>query len=101
MHRHYIGIITQRGLEALVPETDDTLRFFRQWLGSRSECLGICYWFDMDDQAANELDQHLRCGYTREAWHALQAHVRFAGPVMPTMGHSPLNGGDPDDVALN
>lgn len=100
MHRHYIGIITQRGLEALVPESDESVRCLHEWLGSRSRP-GICYWFDMDDQAASELDQHVRRGDTCAAWHALQAHVRFCGPLLQTSSQPSTSSAELDSARLN
>ena len=101
MHRNYIGIITPHGLEALYPESDDILRFLQRRLARRTTNPAICYWFDIDEQAATELTRHLRQGYTREALQELQAHVRFGGPMLPAEGHLEAISGEYDEVRLN
>ena len=84
MMRSYVGIISRRGLEWLLPESDPVLRFlagraYAEWPPS-----AVYYWAAIQTPEATEIQGQLDDGDSDRALQILQATARFSGPILPS-----------------
>jgi hypothetical protein len=83
MTRTYLGIVTRRGLETLVPETEHAEKFLLRRVGRESHREPICCWAALSDQAARNVQVELHCGRYRQALVLLNAEAYFLGTILP------------------
>lgn len=79
MRSAYIGLVSQHGLETLLPENPAT----RRW--SLAQCqtfLGACIWAVIDQESADELQTLLTEGERRAALSGLTSVAAAVGPLV-------------------
>jgi hypothetical protein len=84
MVNSYVGIISRRGLESLLPETEHAVLFLlrrvcRKYCGEAS-----CYWAVMQDSAASEIQRHLQWRRYEDALLALRTRATYFGTIAPS-----------------
>jgi hypothetical protein len=80
----YLGMVSSRGLEWLLPENRDVLRFLAgRAYGQRPPC-AVCCWAAMQMPAASEIQDELVDGNSDSALRLLQTSAQFLGPVLPS-----------------
>ena len=84
MARSYLGIITRRGLESLVPETEHAAPFLLRRAGRSRPALGFCCWAVLPETAFLETQHQLDCGRFREALVILNSQALHLGTVLPS-----------------
>ena len=82
--RAYLGIVTSRGLEWLLPENRDVLRFLAGRAYGQRPPRAVCCWAAMQSPAASEIQGELDDGNPDAALRLLQASAPFLGPVLPS-----------------
>lgn len=83
MVNSYVGIISGRGLESLVPETEHAVPFLVRRAYRRPTSEAVCYWAVMQDEVAREVQGHLqRCRHD-DALLALRRHAAHFGTILP------------------
>lgn len=89
MVRSYLGVVTRKGLELLVPETEQAEAFVQQRIRGHAG-KAICCWAVLADPAERQVRLQLRLGRWREALVKLNQESRCLGTMMP--------GGDDDSL---
>lgn len=92
MNRAYIGIVTQRGLEAYYREGEHTAHFLLARLRRCSQPQACCIWFVMDDAFDAVLVELLAAGHPDGAWGFVQDAAREFGMVLPDGDYPPQFG---------
>ena len=90
MRRSYLGIISKRGLESLLPECERT----RSMIASvvcRQRARAACCWVVMQDHDATRIMQFVGQGYTSAALTALQVQATDGGLLAPAELAGPPN----------
>ena len=82
--RSYVGIITSRGLEWLLPENDGVLRFLAGRAYTEWPHRAVCYWTAIQAAEAGEIQEELADGDSDRALQILQASAMFGGPILPS-----------------
>jgi hypothetical protein len=81
MLQAYVGIISQRGIEAFWPEGPHTVRFLAK--RSRRTWDTVCFWTVLSDDAAMQLTAALHAGRSGAALNVLQSAARDFGTLLP------------------
>lgn len=84
MMRAYLGIVSSRGLEWLLPESDYVLRFLAGRAYAHRPPRGVCCWAAMHTPAATQIQGELEDGNADTALRLLQASAEFLGPILPS-----------------
>jgi len=92
MNRAYIGIVTQRGLQAYYREGEHTARFLIARLRRCNQPKACCVWFVMDDTFDAVLVELLAAGHADGAWAFVQDAAREFGMVLNDRNHPPRFG---------
>ena len=83
MANSFVGIISPRGLELLLPETEHALPFLVRRAYRRRPTEAVCYWAVMQDSAAAEVRRQLQGRRREDAFLALRALADFFGTIPP------------------
>ena len=83
MVNSFVGIISSRGLELLLPETEHALSFLVRRAYRRRPTEGVCYWAIMQDSAAAEVRRQLQQHRHEDAMFALGALAEYFGTIPP------------------
>ena len=83
MTNSYVGIISPCGLETLVPETEHAASFLLRRLAHSRPNKAIVFWAVVDEQAAGDIADHVRCGQFDEAFRQLNARALDLGTLLP------------------
>jgi hypothetical protein len=84
MMRAYLGIVSSRGLEWLLPENDNVLRFLAGRAYAHRPPRAVCCWAAMQAPAARQIQGELEDGNPDTALGLLQASALFLGPILPS-----------------
>jgi hypothetical protein len=84
MMRAYLGIVSSRGLEWLLPENESVLRFLTGRTYANCPLQAVCCWAAMHAPAAAEIQYELEDGNSCTALRLLQASALFVGPILPS-----------------
>jgi hypothetical protein len=77
-------MVSSRGLEWLLPENRDVLRFLAGRAYGQRPPRAVCCWAAMQSPAAWEIQGELDDGNPDAALQLLQASAPFLGPVLPS-----------------
>lgn len=83
MARSYVGTISRRGLESLLPETEHAVPFLIRRAYRRRPTEAVCYWAVMDDTTARDVEEQLRWQWYEEALLTLQVRAMDIGTILP------------------
>lgn len=83
MARCYLGIITPRGLETLVPETEHATPFLLRRAYRRRPTLAVCCWAVLAEPAAVQVRQQLELQQFRDALVTLNDEAVYMGTLLP------------------
>ena len=81
----YIGIITPRGLETLVVETEHATPFLLRRAERRADDGALCCWAVLDDSTARCLMQQVHGRQFQDALHQLNAQALHLGALLPQL----------------
>jgi hypothetical protein len=84
MVNSYVGIISGRGLESLVPETEHALPFLVRRAYRQRPSKAVCYWAVMQDEAAREIQSYLQRRRHDDALMALREQAAHFGTILPS-----------------
>ena len=85
MTNSYLGIISRRGLETLVPETEHAALFLFRRLARRPIGEATAFWAVLDETAASEVAGHVRYGQFNVALRQLSTRTQDWGTLLPPM----------------
>ena len=85
MTNSYLGIITPRGLETLVLETEHAAMFLFRRLARHRVGEATAFWTVLDEKAATDIARHIRQGQCSEAFRQLNRHARDLGTLLPPL----------------
>jgi hypothetical protein len=80
----YLGMVSSRGLEWLLPENRDVLRFLAGRAYGQRPPRAVCCWAAMQSPAASDIQGELDDGNPVAALRLLQTSAQFLGPVLPS-----------------
>jgi hypothetical protein len=83
MVRSYVGIISRRGLELLLPETEHAVPFLLRRAYCRHSAGAICCWAVMQDAAAGEVQRQLLFRRYEDAFLSLRVKAACFGTILP------------------
>jgi hypothetical protein len=83
MYDAYVGLVTQRGLESLVPETDRTRFTLFNRLRHEPRCRACGVWFVVDRNIAQAAEELIVAGECNAAQRLLEERSRDAGVLLP------------------
>ena len=83
MVNSFVGIISPRGLESLLPETEHALPFLVRRAYRKRPTEAVCYWAVMQDSAVAEVRRQLQEHRPEEALLALRALAEYFGTIPP------------------
>ena len=89
MTNSYLGIVTPRGLETLVVETEHAAPFLLRRAERRADEGAVCCWAVLDDKTARYLMRQIACERFRDALCQLNARALHLGTL-----HSPFTEDD-------
>ena len=84
MARSYLGIVTRRGLESLVPETEHAVPFLLRRAGRWRPTPAFCCWAVLPEIAFFKTQYQLDCGHFRDALLTLNAEALHLGTLLPS-----------------
>lgn len=84
MMQSYVGIITHRGLESLLQESEQSRRFVARYAYQSSQGRSVCCWAAIPHSAAIDLRRLLDDGEADAALQILSSSARFLGPILPS-----------------
>lgn len=79
----YLGIITRKGLELLVWETEHAERFLQRRVRRDQRLASLCCWALLSEEAAWRVRLLVRLGLHREALKLLNAEALSLGTLWP------------------
>ena len=83
MTNSYLGIVTARGLETLVVETEHAAPFLLRRVSRRPFGEAIALWAVLDDRTARDLTQQITSGRFEVALRELDARALHLGTLLP------------------
>lgn len=83
MSNAFVGIISSRGLESMVPETEHALPFLIRRAYRQQPPEAVCYWAVMDEAVAEEVHRQLRGQCHEDAFLVLRTLAECFGTVPP------------------
>lgn len=81
----YLGIISRRGLETLVLETEHAALFLFRRLARDPAGEATAFWAVLDEEAASHVAGHVRRGQFDAAFRQLNTRARDWGTLLPPM----------------
>ena len=85
MTNSYLGIVTARGLETLVVETEHAAPFLLRRVARRPFGEALALWAVLDDRVARDLTQHISGGRFEVALRELDARALHLGTLLPPL----------------
>jgi hypothetical protein len=85
MSKAFVGIISSRGLESMVPETDHALPFLIRRAYRREPPETVCYWAVMDEAVAEEVRRQLQGHCHEDAFLVIQTLAECFGTIPPPL----------------
>lgn len=79
----YLGLITRRGLELLVRETEHAEQFLQRRLQRKGTSAAVGCWAILSDEAAERVRRLVLCAWYREALELLNAEAVSLGTLLP------------------
>ena len=89
MNNSYLGIITPRGLETLVVETEHAAPFLLRRATKRPDD-AIVFWTVLDERTATNLTRHIECQRFEDAFDQLGVDAIHFGPLFPPLNEDSL-----------
>ena len=83
MVKSYVGIISSRGLESLLPETEHAVPFLIRRAYRRRPTEAVCYWAVMQDTVAGEVKRQLEWKRYADALLTLRTLATYFGTISP------------------
>ena len=83
MARSYVGIISPRGLESLLPETEHAVPFLVRRAYGRRPGEALCYWAVMPDSTARGVELQLQAHFHEDAFYRLRGEAAHFGTILP------------------
>ncbi len=83
MRTGFLGIISPRGLESLVPETEHAALFLTRRAYRNRTAKAVCFWAVMDDSKIAEVRGHLYAQNRAEAFRVLRMAAHDFGTILP------------------
>ncbi len=83
MTNSYLGIITSRGLESLVVETEHAAPFLFRRAEMHADQDAVCCWAVLDDRAAKNVRRRIALQRFDEALQLLNLRAQHLGTVVP------------------
>jgi len=83
MNDSYVGVISQRGLESLIPERGHVTEFLTRRIYRTRGGNAVCYWAVLSENQANQVCRQLSCGRNADALSALQSLAIDLGTILP------------------
>jgi hypothetical protein len=77
----YLGLVTRRGLESLVIETEHAELFVLRRARRRFSGDACCYWAVVDNTVAHQIMRHVRCRRFADALCRLRVDATHIGIV--------------------
>lgn len=85
MTNSYLGIITARGLETLVVETEHAALFLLRRVARRPLGEAVVFWAVLDDRAARDLARQIGSRQFEESLRQLNARALHLGTLLPPL----------------
>ncbi|NLY01871.1 MAG: hypothetical protein GXY83_37775 [Rhodopirellula sp.] len=85
MTNSYLGIVTPRGLETLVVETEHAAPFLLRRVARRPFGEVLALWAVLDDRTAHDLTQQITGGRFDDALRELDARALHLGTLLPPL----------------
>lgn len=85
MSNSYLGIITPRGLETLVVETEHAAIFLLNRVARRPANDALVAWAVLDDRTAKKLLGHIARRHFADALNKLETDAIHLGPLLPSV----------------
>ncbi len=82
MLRSFVGIATQNGLEALLPEHTQALRLLQTRARRYPIRRQLCFWAVLPETVARQVQQHLEAGESVAALVTLDRNAMHLGPLV-------------------
>ena len=90
MTNSYIGILTPRGLETLVVETEHAAPFLFRRAGRQLDGEAVCFWAVFEETTARRIMHHIDCQRFREALSLLNLQAEHFGALLPPLTEDDL-----------
>lgn len=89
----YVGVITLRGLEFFLPESENAARFMQLRLQRCRQGHACCVWFVLDGDIAEFVARLIVGDETEAAWAIVEGQARDGGLVLPNARCWPAHAG--------
>lgn len=83
MNDSYVGVISERGLESLIPERGHVTEFLTRRIYRTRGGNAVCYWAVLSDNQADQVCRQLSCGLYGDALRALHSLASDLGTILP------------------
>ena len=90
MTNSYIGIVTPRGLETLVVETEHAAVFLFRRAARHADAHAVCFWAVLDEKTAKNVMRQIECGLFRDALCRVNAKAVHLGTLLPPLAEDDL-----------
>lgn len=90
MAQSYLGIVTRKGLQWLVPETEGAEQRLRAKAQNACQGAYYCCWAVLQREIARDLQLQLRAEYYCEALIQLNVEAESLGPILPESDRNEL-----------
>lgn len=90
MTNSYLGIVTPRGLETLVVETEHAAPFLLRRVARRPFGEALALWAVLDARTARDLTQQITSGRFEVALRELDARAIHLGTLLPPLKEEPV-----------
>ena len=85
MTNSYLGIVTPRGLETLVVETEHAAVFFFRRAARHADADAVCFWAVLDEKMARDVIRQIDCRRFRDALCQLDSQAVHLGTLLPPL----------------
>ena len=79
----YVGFVTQRGLELILPESEHALRLMQLQLRRSRQGCACSVWFVLDSGIAELVGELVASDESRAAWAIVEQQARDGGVMRP------------------
>jgi hypothetical protein len=83
MGKSFVGIISPRGLESLIPETEHAVPFLVRRAYRRRTAKAVCYWAVVDESVADQVRRQLGGHCHEDAFLVLRTLAEDFGTIPP------------------
>jgi hypothetical protein len=85
MAKSYVGIVTPRGLESLVPETENAVALLMHRVYGKRSRNEACCWAVMPDAVARAVQDKLEWQRFKDALATMSAEAMYCGTILPSV----------------